>query len=198
MLRLLTHLAGDRCLTTDMLIAAMDQPGPDTMEVIKKALIAQAIERDDDGGCFRLTAEGRAVLAGAPVKPAIQTQIVIPDTRRQRIWTAMRAQGKFTVATLMADALQPGEREKALQSSIGGYINALAKAGYLTKLDRRALAANGQCRWIRWRLVNDTGYLAPAMTVQRFKQLGYAIIHDRNTDDQIPVRYASAQKKRAS
>lgn len=33
------------------------------------------------------------------------------------------------------------------------------------------------------------------MTVQRFKQLGYAIIHDRNTDDQIPVRFASAQKR---
>lgn len=155
------------------------------LPIERKAVIAAAgrlvarglLEREEDG-VFKRSAEGlRALREGLPVvggdRRKVRKEPLYVDSLRQRAWAAMRLKSRFTVACLTELAAKD---EKDAEDSIRRFCFALTRAGYLAELPVRVRGAvAGSNGFKQWRLVRDTGAIAP-----RYMQAKQAFA-DRNT-----------------
>lgn len=135
-------------------------------------------------GCLKLTDAGReALAAGATITSGPNGpqpgKRIFTDTLRSRIWTALRIRQKASIPDLIMLTAQGNAREKALESNIGKYLRALAKAGFVSKMPRRepgtAITSNG---YVRWLLIRNTGPLAPVW------RPGKSSVYDPNTTEE--------------
>ena len=158
----LAALRVDLCQTTEQLA---DITGISRRSVAKAAgtLIASGYAMRREVGCYVLSEEGLAFREGGgeikdgPNGPHIST---IPKrlrkvTSRDKIWSAMRMERKFTVDQLIT-------LSSCTIDSARKFIGILTAHGYLQEVHRRsegtALTSPGFKRWI---LVKDTGPDAP-------------------------------------
>lgn len=138
-------------------------------------------------GCHQLTDAGReATAAGARLRsgPAGSQpgKRVWKDTLRVRIWRAIRLRRKFSIPDLAMLVAQGGEKD--IESNIGKYVRALAKAGYLVEMPKReagaALTSNGFKRW--WLPDDkDTGPQAPIWRVRA------GTVYDPNIEQETAI-----------
>ncbi len=153
-------------------------PYADLMRTLKTAVLSEAVERSE-GGAFVLTPTGREIISGADVKEVAVTTERLPNTRQQRIWSAMRTLGKFCRLDLEGIARQSDELRTNFAPAADAYMRVLERAGYLGRLDFPAVKGSGGGR-ARYRLARDTGVLAPVIKPG-------PIVWDRNTG----ARYAA-------
>lgn len=114
-------------------------------------LIKHGFIRRSALGCHRITATGReAVAASQPIRPGKH----VPNPLRQRAWELLRMLQKTTLMELCITAAEGGERD--IFSSLGKYVRALERAGYLQRLPIKA--ADGA---LRYRLARNSGPQAP-------------------------------------
>lgn len=165
--RLLNALKADRaCLTVDALMETCGLERRPLCDELRQAVAAGYVTLAQRG-CYSLTPAGRRALksgkrlAPPPAPPPPRGGGAWKDTARKRMWAACRALGKFTRADVMEVASREGED---LTAGATEYLSALAKAGYLIRLHGRVqVSAHLSAGQIRWRLVNDTGPLAPQL-----------------------------------
>lgn len=149
-----------------------------------KLLLRGYVERAE-AGCFQLTAQGLAavtsgeVIKGGRYKPdTARARKPLANTFRQRVWTAMRMSGTFTIGDLELAARRD---EKGAANVIGYYLRKLAAAGYVVELPVRKagvhLTSNG---FKRFRLLKDTGPIAPVYQEKRKR------IFDHNSQEATP------------
>lgn len=138
------------------------------------SLVARGLVRSWEG-CHQLTREGLEVLAaGREVTsgPGMGKAVTHHrGTLRARAWRAMRIQEVFSLDDLML-LLCDGE-EKDAARNLGGYVRALAAAGYLAPMRRQHAGRHGE-RW-RLTLAGNTGPEAPAWNKAR------GMVIDQNT-----------------
>jgi len=161
----LRHLGMDVCRTPDDLAAATGLTNHNVVAAAGR-LIARGLADRREVGCYVLTPEGAAFLAGGkvvksgPVGPLEREtpRRMARATTRDRLWSAMRILGKFSLGDLLALA-DEGRRGYA---NARNYLSILTRAGYLRELPRRepgtAVTSNG---FKRWALVRNTGPAAP-------------------------------------
>jgi hypothetical protein len=120
--------------------------------------------------CWTATAKGRAqVAAGAPVKSGpkgpFNGRRVLPDTLRQRAWTAFRVAKRATLAELAEVARRPddGDGDDArVIDNLRKYLKALARAGIVSQLRvRQPGFAPSSPGFGRYALAKDLGAIAP-------------------------------------
>lgn len=167
---LMSALTAGECLTVEQITSRTEI---DRRSVARAAgkLVTRGYAERVEIGCFRLTDDGRAAMAAGVV---IRSGPKGPDTctarrpqvstLRQRAWHAMRMGEAFTIGDLVTAATTGAERDPT--SSLQRYVKALARAGYLTELPKRAVGIRpGSNGFKRWRLVDDTGEIAPVLRV---------------------------------
>lgn len=180
---LLRHLSVGRCMTIDQIA------GHFGIRRTQAAAAASCLLRRDylmkmSHGCFALTdagmgaaASGKAITSGPKGKTG-----VIPrqkDTFRQRAWTSMRFNGRFTIGQIVRAAARADD--KNARENARKYVAQLRRAGFVKELPKRApgtaLNSNG---FKRFMLVRNTGRLAPV-----YRQELQAM-HDFNTGEDVP------------
>lgn len=133
-------------------------------------------------GCHEITETGRLALAsgreltsGPGMNKAVTRQ---GATLRAKAWRAMRIREVFSLDDLMM-LICDGE-EKDAARNLGGYIRALATAGYLVPMRRQNTGRHPG----RWRLTNkgNTGPEAPAWNKKT------RTVKDPNTGEVFSVR----------
>ncbi len=145
-------------------------------------LVARGLVNRDEWGVYALSDEGLTALrdglkiGGDPARR--RKEPVYSDSLRQRAWKAMRLTKRFTAGEVASLARQD---ERDAEDSIRRFCSALCRAGYLVELPARTSpdrpGSNGRKVW---RLVRDTGDLAPRyMAATR----SFA---DRNTREVFP------------
>ena len=151
-------------------------------------LAARGLVRSREG-CHQLTREGLEVLAaGREVTSGPGMGKVVTHHRgtlRARAWRAMRIQEVFSLDDLML-LLCDGE-EKDAARNLGGYVRALAAAGYLAPMRRQHAGRHGE-RW-RLTLAGNTGPEAPAWNKAR------GMVIDQNTGKTFAIGRGHAEKK---
>lgn len=180
---LLRHLEGGACMTVDQVSAGL---GINRRQVSDAA--ASLLRRDYlmkmAIGCYQLTEAGLAAARAGEVitsGPVGKTGAIprYKDTFRQRAWSSMRFNGRFTIGQVVRAAARDGEtnaRENARK-----YISQLCRAGYVKELPRRApgtaISSNG---FKRFMLVRNSGRIAPVYRME------YRVMHDFNTGEDVP------------
>ena len=138
-----------------------------------------------DRGCHKLTPSGRAAAAeGVKLRSGPQGprngRVVRLGTVRDRAWHAMRIKRKFCIDDLVMLVAEGSERD--IESNIGKYVHALARAGYVRQLRVReaglSLTSNGCVRWL---LLRDSGPKPPIWRV------GRNTVYDPNNEEDIPL-----------
>ncbi len=180
-------LADGACRTTAELAALTGLP---TQKVANAAgrLILRGLAERVERGCYRLTEAGVAsarsgeALRPGPRGPHGKRKAVQRQSFRQRAWAAMRMCGKFTAPEIMRLAARPGERGGSLHN-LYRYLRALEAARYVHRLPVKERGTRpGSTGFARWRVMRDTGPLAPAYSVRD------AALFDRNTGETIHLR----------
>lgn len=172
---------GSACMTID---ALADELGLSNRQVSDAAsgLIKRGYLERAEIGCFRLTEEGAEAtvlgvsITSGPNGPVSKQRKPMRNTLRQRAWTAIRMQRKFTVPDLMIAATIGNESDP--ENNLQRYVSGLAKAGVVRKLRGNvpgtAISSPG---FQRYALVQDLGDVAP--TLRR------AAIYDHNANREI-------------
>lgn len=180
-LSILNVLKGGPKLTRQI-AGALDMT-PVNLRCCLRTLVARGLITSCEG-CHQITekgaktlAEGREVTSGPTVDKAVTRR---ETTLRDKAWRAMRIREVFSLDELMM-LICDGE-EKDATGNLGGYIRALANAGYLVPMRRRAAGRNHA----RWRLTRkgNTGLEAPAWNKAR------GMVTDANTGEVFNVRPA--------
>jgi len=140
-------------------------------EIIKSVgnMISNGYAERVERGCYQLTPKGlrsadkNEVLTSGPKGPdSSAARKPIPDTIRQRAWNVMRLPGSFTIPDLITIVVINGETGAA--DNLQKYCKTLATAGYLMILADRAKGTRpGSNGFIRYRLIKDTGEIAPVI-----------------------------------
>jgi len=133
-------------------------------------------------GCHQITGEGAEALAksqevtSGPGMDKAATRR--GTTLRAKAWRAMRIREVFSLDDLMM--LVCDGDEKGATQNLGGYLRALAAAGYLIPMRRKNTGRHSE----RWRLTNkgNTGPEAPAWNKAR------GVVNDPNTGEVFTVR----------
>ncbi|KZL29439.1 hypothetical protein [Pseudovibrio sp. WM33] len=168
---LLYSLGDGACRTMDELDAQLDLSRRQISKGATKLIFRGLAERVE-AGCYQLTeagtcaVKGNVTLTSGPIMPDRgKSRAPQRSTLRQRAWNIMRMGEAFTVPDLLM-AAQEGT-EKTADNNLHRYINALGRLGYLLEMPRRAagtkLTSNG---FKRWRLLKDTGPVAPVWRPQ--------------------------------
>lgn len=127
----------------------------------------RAGDNSRDPGLYKLTEDGAKALAMgvAGLPPTGGAGQRRGSHQQQRLWLAMRAQGRFSSASLLAvlvDANAADVERKRYLAFVQRYISGLARAGYLVGLrNTRGTPAK------RWMLVRDTGPKPPVVRWNR-------------------------------
>jgi len=141
-------------------------------------LLARGLVERSDIARYRLTADGRALLvalrrgrsgtAGDTSRRDLALR-PLPDTLKQRAWTAMRLVQRFTVPEILTLAARPDERDA--RDNLACYLKHLLTAGYVTVLPVRARGAGPQSKILRvYVLLRRDSEIAPA-NVRRHRAL---------------------------
>lgn len=162
----LHSLTDGACRTIDDLAESLKLTRRQVSDGAAKLVLRGLLERIE-AGCYQLTATGIAaaaageVIKSGPWRPdTVTVRKPLPDTFRQRLWTAMRMSKTFTVGEVAMIASR--ESEESPENNAAWYIRHLKDAEYLVELPVRQkgtrLTSNG---YKRYRLLKDTGSLAP-------------------------------------
>lgn len=164
----LRALPDDRCATTREVAEAA---GLDPKVVANRIqrLRQRGFAEIRRAGCYRRTGLGRAVVDSAAAdlqrtkrRPLTQAAPRRPKRRTffDRAWWVLRTERKATLGELLT-VMDFGDRNP---NTVGAYLRALWRAGYLEVTAHRAAGAtptsNGHLRWV---LTKDTGPLAPVV-----------------------------------
>lgn len=174
------------CLTLDELDAAL--PPIARKEIVKamNGLITRGLAERIERGCYRLTKDGewsyfdQEVLTSGPNGPHTRkARLIKRQTLNQRAWNVMRLGRVFTVPDLVMAAAN-GERFP--ESGLQRYCKKLMLARYLVRLPVRERGSRmGSNGFIRYRLLDDTGPIAPVVKAG-------AVIFDPNTLETRPCK----------
>jgi hypothetical protein len=121
-------------------------------------------------GCYRVTAEGEAFLAGrsqvrltAGPKAAHGAKRNSEDSLTARAWRALRIKKKATVPEIM-ETIAADPKQYA---QVGRYLRALVDAGLVKRLPRKLRGQGmGNNGYLQHLLVEDLGPLAPVWKVK--------------------------------
>lgn len=177
-------LADGACRTIDELDSLLELNRRQISDGAAKLVLRDYLERVETG-CYQLTAAGiAAVRAGekissGPWRPdTVRARKPLRDTFRRRLWNAMRVGGTFTIPDLVMAAARAGD--KMPENNAASYVRHLVRAGYVEVQRSRQrgtkLTSNG---FKRYRLVRNTGPLAPAWSSKR------KALHDYNTREDV-------------
>jgi hypothetical protein len=182
---LLHCLADGSCKTIDELDATLSLDRGQISDGAFRLVIRGYVERIEKG-CYQLTQAGieaaarGEVLKSGPIRPdTVSVRKPVVDTFRQRIWTAMRMGGVFTIGDIVMVAATAEDKDP--ENNASWYVRRLKAAGYVIELPIRQrgtkLTSSG---YKRWRLLKDTGIKAP---VYRPKT---KTLHDYNSGEDVP------------
>lgn len=149
-------------------------------------LVVRKLIARDEVGTYQLTGEGGLVLEEGRVLrsgtrgPLTGRRSRNRDSFRQRAWTAMRLQPRFEVDDIVMLARREGDGNPT--RSTYRYIDLLKRAGYVVVLPARAERIGSTSGARVFRLLRDTGEMAP---MHRDK-LG--VMSDLNTGEDFPCR----------
>lgn len=186
LLKIIFEASPDDCITEQRMVE-MTGKQPINIEMAVLRLRKHGLVERTGQDCHKLTDAGRAAakaglkLRSGPKAPHIATK-VIKDTLRVRVWRAIRIRRKFSIPEIEMLVAEGGEKDIAC--NIRKYLNALERAGYLTRLKVRergsALTSNG---FVRWWLMDemDTGPQAPVWRVKT------DTVYDPNTETEISI-----------
>ncbi len=180
---LLQHLQSGVCLTVDQMAEALGITKQQAMNAALKLmgrdyLVKMAV------GCFQLSDAGiAAALAGTVITsgPKGKTGAIAThgNTFRQRAWTSIRFNKRFTIGQIVRAAARTDE--KNARENARKYIAQLCWAGLVKELPRRlagtAQNSNGFKRFV---LIRDTGRRAPVYRSE------LRVMHDFNTGEVLP------------
>jgi hypothetical protein len=180
---ILHHLSDGSCQTIDAIEAALGLTRRQISDGAAKLILRGYVERTEVG-CYQLTSAGAeaqrngVVITSGPWRPdTVKVRKPVRDTFRQRVWNAMRMSGTFTVGDLVVAAARD---ELDAENNTSWYLRRLAAAGYVIELPIRQkgtrLTSSG---FKRWRLIHDTGPIAPAYR----RKLD--AVHDYNTGKDV-------------
>ncbi|SDQ18006.1 hypothetical protein [Pseudovibrio sp. Tun.PSC04-5.I4] len=183
--QLLHHLKGGECQTLDMLDSDV------RLSLSRRQFIEAAgfltmkgyLERVERG-CYQLTQSGRKAADEGLVIPIgggtrVQKHRRSPrrNSLRQRAWNAMKISGAFTLSDIVLAAAQPTDKQP--ESNLQRYLRVLFQAGYLTILPVKARSTKPHSNGFRrFRLIRDTGPLAPVWSQQKSLMLDFNLTHD--------------------
>lgn len=152
--------------------------------LVRRGLLTRRV-----AGCHNLTTEGRSALdqgeriASGPQHPHVAgRRIVRAETARDRMWSALRMEGKATLDDLVMLVAQGDEAD--LKNNLGKYMRLLERAGYVKRLVVKeaplTLTSNGCIRW--WLLPDrNTGPVAPRPVPKR------RALYDGNRERDYPL-----------
>lgn len=176
--------APSECITEARLVELTGLEAKQVDNAAQRLLKHGLIERVEPG-CHRLTDAGRAMLASGRTlrsgpNGSQPGKRIFTGTLRVRVWAALRIRRKASMPEIIALVAKGGEKD--IDSNIGKYLRALAKAGYLKQLPRRepgvAPTSNGYARYL---LLKDTGPLAPVWRPAK------NTVYDQNTEEETPL-----------
>lgn len=163
----LAALQPGQCLIVDHLAQAT---GLENRAVVRGValLINRGLASRAEVGCYNITLEGEAFrAAGKVIKCGPTGPLSRPGRRprkatlRDRLWAAIRMRGKASIAELLELAADPAKPAGNGYSNAQHFLDALAKAGWLSELSRAAgtaLTSNGFKRYL---LVVNPGPATP-------------------------------------
>lgn len=173
------------CLNADAIAETIGQSRYKVTRGLSGLVDRGLVERKERG-CFVATELGLATFAehgfvpfGAPVAK-FQPPTRRRGTMRQRAWNVMRIKSPFTLQGVQALAAQAEDQGA---KSLPEWLLALEKAGYIRREPRREAAGRtGGHGLIRYRLIRNTGMLAPVHSAK------YGCIRDPNTGEETPCK----------
>lgn len=173
------------CLNADALISALGQSRYKVARALS-GLVDRGLAERREKGCFAATKLGIELLAehgflpvGAPISKG-KSPIRRRGTVRQRAWNVMRIQAPFTIQGVTALA---SKNEEDRAQSLPEWFLALERAGYIRREVRREPHGRfGGHGLVRYRLIKDTGMLAPVHSAK------YGCIRDPNTGEDTPCQ----------
>ncbi|MUO78172.1 hypothetical protein GOZ78_08970 [Agrobacterium vitis] len=182
---LLHCLADGSCKTIDELDATLSLDRGQISDGAFRLIMRGYVERIEKG-CYQLTPAGvdaaarGEILKGGPIRPdTASVRKPVFGTFRQRVWTAIRMGGNFTIGDIVMVAATA--EDKDADNNARWYVRRLKSAGYVVELPIRQrgtkLTSSGHKRF---RLVKDTGAKAP---VYRPKT---KMLHDYNLREDVP------------
>lgn len=166
--QLLTVMAAeagaDGCVMVDRLATATDRSIHKVGNLLH-TLTSNGLATMRSPGCYRVTDEGAAYLAGGSdrrlttgPKAPHGADRSLPDSLTARVWRALRIKQKATVPELM-EAI---DAEPHQYAQVGRYLKALVDAGLVTRLPRKVRGAGmGNTGYVQHLLPRDPGPLAP-------------------------------------
>lgn len=150
----------------------LDQHLPINRNSISKAackLVRKSLIERGEAGQFLLTEDGRELLVtgktikSGPNKPHQHLRISLKSTFRQRAWNAMRLQRRFTIPGICLIARKADDGN--VEHNLHNYVRKLIEAEYVVTLPTREKGASITSNGFKvYRLIKDTGHLAPALT----------------------------------
>lgn len=178
-------LADGACRTIDELDELLDLNRRQISDGAAKLVLRDYLERVE-AGCYQLTSAGiTAVRTGetitsGPWRPdTVRVRKPVRDTFRRRLWNAMRMGGTFTIPDLVMAAARADD--KLPENHAARYVRYLVRAGYIEVQHSRQRGTKlTSCGFKRYRLVRNTGPLAPAWSPKR------KALHDYNTREDVP------------
>jgi hypothetical protein len=186
LLKIIFEASPQDCITEQRLVE-MTGKQPINVEMAVLRLRKHGLVERTGQDCHKLTDAGRAAAkAGMQIRSGPKAKWTAPkinrETLRVRVWRAIRIRRKFSIPDLEMLVAEGGEKDIAC--NIRKYLNALERAGYLTRLKVRqrgtSLTSNGYVRW--WLMDQmDTGPLAP---VWRHKS---ETVYDPNNETEISI-----------
>ncbi|KIC38133.1 hypothetical protein RA27_20395 [Ruegeria sp. ANG-R] len=180
---MLLHHLGNTCKTIEVLTEDL---GLDRRQISNAAtaLIRKDYLERVELGCFQLTEFGRAAaqrgeqITSGPNGAHEKLRRALPNTLRQRAWSAIRIQRRFTVQDILTAAATGAE--VSAHNNLQRYFKALCDGGVLRRLPKRqagsAPTSNG---FAQYTLVRDLGHIAPS-----YRAKAGSLI-DHNTGEEI-------------
>lgn len=165
------------------LVERLPIPRPALVAAAGRLVARGLVERAEDG-VYRLSPAGSAALVsglkigGDPARR--RKHPLYADSLRQRAWRAMRLSIRFTAGDIVALAARD---EIDAEDSIRRFCHQLVRADYLAELPTRTSPERpGDNGRKQWRMVRDTGELAPQYMAAS------KAFRDRNTGEVAPCR----------
>jgi hypothetical protein len=181
----LHSLADGACRTMDELHGMLDLSRRQISDGAAKLVLRDYLERVE-AGCYQLTPAGiTAAQSGTKISSGpwrgdtARVRKPVRNTFRRRLWNVMRMGGVFTIADLVMAAAR--EEDARPENNAARYVSYLVRAGYVEEQRTRKrgtkLTSSG---FKRYRLVRNTGPLAPAYSPKR------KVLHDYNKREDVP------------
>nr|WP_170181927.1 hypothetical protein [Phreatobacter stygius] len=145
-------------------------------------LVARGYVERLEIGVYRLTVSGQEALGDGSARRFTHYRTrkdrICPDSLRQRAWKAMRLQIRFAIGDIVTLAARPNDRNP--ENALNRWFKALTRTGHIVELPVRARGAAPTSNGFKqWRLVRDTGDIAPSLR-------GDGSVVDRNTGEVFP------------